>query len=48
MQESSIGDIMDPTHEQDNADCEEICLMEHPDFVFKNLSDFNTTNEDLK
>ena len=40
MLDSNVGDILDSALEQDNEDCEEIGVVDHPDFVFKDPSVF--------
>jgi exonuclease III len=42
--ESNVGDTLDATNEQDNVDCEEEGLAEHPDHLLKNPEPF--LNED--
>ena len=37
--DSNIGDILDAALEQDNDDCEEAGITDHPDFIFKDPSD---------
>ena len=45
---SNIGITLDPEHEQDNDDCEEIDLTEHPDFLFKDPNDLISGEIELK
>ena len=46
--DSNIGDTIDPELEQDNDDCEDIGVTEHPDFQFKDPSDLDVTKEEVK
>ena len=43
--ENDIGDILDSAMEQDNEDCREIDLVDHPDFIFKDPTDIQEGNE---
>ena len=43
MLKSNIGDTMDPEHEQDNEDCEDIGFTDHPDFLFKDPDELDTS-----
>ena len=38
--ESNAGQDLDPTNEQDNADCQEEGEQDHPDFFYKDPSEF--------
>ena len=38
--DSNSGDQIDPTNEQDNADCEEEELLDHPDYLARDPTDF--------
>ena len=40
MYDSKVGDTLDPTIEQENDDCEEEGVTEHPDFAFKDPTEF--------
>ena len=42
--ESNAGVTMDAEHEQDNADCEDEEIQEHPDFVAKNPDSLENQN----
>ena len=48
LMDSNIGDTIDPELEQDNDDCEDIGVTEHPDFQFKDPSDLDVTKEEVK
>ena len=48
MIKSNIGDKMDPALEQENEDCEDLGLTDHPDFVFKDPSHLNVTQIEVK
>ena len=41
MIESNAGTVLDPENEQDNADCAEVGVEDHPDFAFKSIADYN-------
>ena len=45
---SNIGDTIDSALEQENDDCEEIGVTDHPDFIFKDPSDLNVTVTEVK
>ena len=45
---SNIGDTIDPALEQENDDCEEIGVIDHPDFLFKDPSDLNMNITEVK
>ena len=38
--ESNAGTVLDPENEQDNADCADVEVEDHPDFAFKSVTDF--------
>ena len=46
--ESNAGQDLDPTNEQDNDDCQEEGEQDHPDFLFKDPSDFMEKSEVTK
>ena len=48
IMDSNIGDKIDPALEQDNEDCADIGLTEHPDFLFKDPTDLLVTREEVK
>ena len=48
MLKSRIGDVMDPEFEQDNDNCEDVGPSEHPDFTFKDPSDLDVINPQVK
>ena len=43
--ESNAGQDLDPTNEQHNDDCQEEREQDHPDFLFKDPSDFMEKSE---
>ena len=48
IRQSNIGDTMDPQLEQDNADCDDIGVKEHDDFIFKDPTDLSDITLEVK
>ena len=46
--ENDVGDILDSALEQDNEDCKEMDIEEHPDFIFKDPADISEGAEHTK
>ena len=45
---SNVGAVLDPENEQDNADCEDEEMHEHPDFIVKSPADLDIPDSSTK